>query len=133
MNSKVAHIYLYVSDLKKSYDFYSTFLKYLDYRETINKDWGFAFNNNGTSIWFESARKGHLEKGYHRKRIGLNHLAFRVNSKEEVDQFYNEFIKQNNISTLYDTPKAYPEYDDGYYAVFFEDPDKIKLEVCYYP
>lgn len=133
MKSKVAHVYLYVSDLKKSYEFYNKLLTLLDYRETVNKDWGFAFNNSGTSIWFEEARPGHIEKGYHRKRVGLNHLAFRVNSKEEVGKFYTEFLKTNNIPTLYDTPKSFPEYEDGYYAVFFEDPDRIKLEIAYYP
>ncbi|TMI54977.1 bleomycin resistance protein, partial [Candidatus Bathyarchaeota archaeon] len=25
-------------------------------------------------------------------------------------------------------PKEYPEYRKGYYAVYFEDPDRIKLE-----
>ena len=133
MKSKVAHIYLYVSDLKRSYDFYSKFLTFLDYRETVNKDWGFAYNNEGTSIWFEVARKGHVEKGYHRKRIGLNHLAFRVNSRDEVDKFNKEFLKPHKIPTLYDTPKPFLEYEEGYYAVFFEDPDRIKLEIVYYP
>lgn len=133
MKSKIGHIYLYVSDLKKSYDFYKKLLTLLAYRETVNKDWGFAFINDGTSIWFEKARTGHVDAGYHRKRIGLNHLAFRVNSKEEVDKFHVEFLKANNLPTLYDSPKPFPEYEDGYYAVFFEDPDRIKLEVAYYP
>ena len=133
MKSRVGHIYLYISDLKKSYDFYKGFLTCLGYKEIVNKDWGFAFINNGTSIWFEEARKSYIEKGYHRKRIGLNHLAFRVNSKEDVDNFYKEFLQKNKIHTLYESPKAYPEYEEGYYAVYFEDPDRIKLEVAYYP
>jgi len=133
MKSKLGHVYLYIFNLKKSYDFYKEFLELLDYKEMVNKDWGFSFINDGLSIWFEQARKGHVEKGYHRKRIGLNHLAFRVNSKEEVDKFHNDFLKKNKIPTLYDTPKPFPEYDKGYYAVFFEDPDRIKLEVAYYP
>jgi hypothetical protein len=29
---------------------------------------------------------------------------------------------------LYGGPKEYPEYRKGYYAVYFEDPDRIKLE-----
>jgi len=133
MKSRIGHIYLYVTDLKESYDFYSKFLTYLGYRETVNQDWGFAYINDGTSMWFENARRGHVEKGYHRKRIGLNHLAFRVGSKEEVDKFCKEFLETNNIKPLYDSPKEYPEYEQGYYAVYFEDPDRIKLEVAYYP
>lgn len=132
MNSKISHIYLYVSDLKKSYAFYKSLLEYLNYREIVNEDWGFAFSRGDTSIWFEKARKGHIEKGFHRKRIGLNHLAFKVDSKEDVDKFHNQFLKPNDISTLYGSPKALPEYTEKYYAVYFEDPDRIKLEVAYH-
>ena len=44
-----------------------------------------------------------------------------------------EFLKKNKINTLYNTLKKFPEYKKDYYAVFFEDPDKIKLEVTYVP
>jgi catechol 2,3-dioxygenase-like lactoylglutathione lyase family enzyme len=132
MKSKLGHVYLYVSDLDKSYNFYKELLEYLDYKQIVKADWGFAFRNEGTSVWFEKARKGHVEKGFHRKRIGLNHLAFRVNSKREVYKFHKEFLVTNKIPTLYGTPKLFPEYEEGYYAVFFEDPDRIKLEVAYY-
>ncbi len=128
----IGHIYLYVSDLQKSYNFYKPFLEFLDYQQTVKEDWGFAFENGGASIWFEEAREGYIQKGYHRKRIGLNHIAFKVSSKEEVDKFYEEFLKPNSIPTLYNTPKAFPEYTDKYYAVFFEDPDRIKLEIAYF-
>lgn len=133
MKSRIGHIYLYVSDLSKSYDFYNKLLSYLGYQGVVNEEWGFSFLNDGLSIWFEKARTGHIDKGYHRKRVGLNHLAFRVNAKEDVDKFYNEFLLRNNIPTLYNTPRVFNEYEEGYYAVYFEDPDRIKLEVSYYP
>lgn len=132
MKSKIAHVYLYVSNLDKSYEFYKRLLEYLGYKQMVKEDWGFAFDNDETNIWFEQTPKNHQSKGYHRKRTGLNHLAFRVSSKKNVDKFYKEFIKTNKISTLYNTPKAFPEYSRSYYAVFFEDPDRIKTEVVYY-
>lgn len=132
MDSKIGHIYLYVSDLEKSFEFYNKLLSILGYKNNFKKNWGFAFKNGDTSIWFEKAREGHIETGYHRKRVGLNHLAFWVSTKENVDEFYNQFLKSNNIPTLYETPKAFKEYTEKYYAVFFEDPDRIKLEVAYY-
>lgn len=132
MKSKLSHVYLYVSDLDKSYKFYKELLELLDYKEVVKEDWGFAFVNDGTSIWFEKAREGHIEKGYHRKRVGLNHLAFKLDSKEAVDEFTKQFVEKNNINTLYGTPKLFPEYTKSYYAVFFEDPDRIKLEVVYH-
>lgn len=39
----------------------------------------------------------------------------------------------HGISTLYGAPREYPEYRHGYYGVFFEDPDRLKLEVAYVP
>ncbi len=36
-------------------------------------------------------------------------------------------------ATILDAPKHYPEYSEGYYAVFFADPDGMKLEYCYVP
>ncbi len=133
MKSKIAHIYLYVSDLETSYKFYKPLLEYLDYKQLAKKDWGFAFIKNGTSFWFEQTPKDHIADGYHRRRTGLNHIAFRVNSKEEVDKFYKELLKRTDTEVLYDSPKPWPEYEDEYYAVYFEDPDRIKLEVAYYP
>lgn len=132
MNSEIGHIYLYVSDLKKSFNFYNKFLTFLGYKNDFKEDWGFAFGRGETSIWFEKAKPGHIEKGYHRKRIGLNHIAFKVGSKEDVDKLYEEFLKPNEIFTLYDTPKLFPKYTNKYYAVYFEDPDRIKLEVVYH-
>lgn len=70
---------------------------------------------------------------FHRKNTGVNHMAFKVNSREDVDKFYGEFLKDRNMGTLYGSPKEFPEYAKGYYAVFFEDPDRIKLEVLFMP
>lgn len=132
MKSKLGHVYIYVSDLDKSYKFYKELLELLDYKEVTKQEWGFAFINDGISIWFEKARTGYIDAGYHRKRIGLNHLAFRVTSKEMVDEFVTKFLAKNNVPTLYESPKYYKEYQESYYAVYFEDPDRIKLEVAYY-
>ena len=64
-------------------------------------------------------------------RRSLTKASFKVNSKEDVDTFTKEFLNKNKIKTLYNTPRLFPEYTKDYYAVFFEDPDRIKLEVTY--
>ena len=33
---------------------------------------------------------------------------------------------------IVDPPADYPSYGEGYYAVFFEDPDGMKLEGMYF-
>lgn len=132
MDSKIGHIYLYVSSLEKSYVFYKDLLEFLGYKENFKADWGASFDKDGTSIWLEQAPEDGLKQKHTRRAPGLNHLAFKLGSKEEVNKFYEDFIKQKSIPTLYDSPKAFPDYADDYYAVFFEDPDKIKLEVAFY-
>ena len=132
MKSKLGHIYLYVSDLSKSYSFYKKILDYLGYKEIVNQDWGFAFGNKGMSIWFEKVGDKHVKDGYNRKRVGLNHIAFRVETKEAVDKFNSDILSKSNVKALYKSPRKFPEYSKDYYAVYFEDPDRIKLEVAYY-
>ena len=68
--------------------------------------------------------------GFHRKRAGLNHLAFYADSVEDVDKFHDEILVPNNINSLYESK---PFGDNQYYAVFFEGPDRIKLEFVYAP
>ena len=133
MNS-LAHIEINVSDLQKSKDFYLKILTPLK--------WSIAFDYDN-SVGFKATDKTHLflvqtdasfiSNIFHRKHTGLNHIAFRVESKQEVQEFSN-FLKQNNIISLYtDGPKDYSqEYNmEQYYAVFFEDLDHIKLEVVF--
>lgn len=68
--------------------------------------------------------------GFHRKRIGLNHIALYASSRDEVDRYYQEVMLPNNIPSLY---QKGPEGDDDYYSVLFEDPDRMKIEVVWAP
>lgn len=71
--------------------------------------------------------------GFHRRRTGLNHVALRVGSPARVDAFVRDFLAPRGLAPLYGGARAYPEYVPGYYAVYFEDPDRIKIEVVYEP
>ena len=61
---------------------------------------------------------------------GLHHLAFDADSREQVDGLYT-VLKAVGARVL-DPPAEY-DYCPGYYAVFFADPDGIKLELCHTP
>lgn len=134
MKAKLQHLSLNVSEPSISFPFYKELLEWLGFREIFFiQDKTLAFEDeNGFSLWLDAVEERFKTRGFHRKAVGINHLAFRVNSKEEVDRFYQEFLQPRGIKTLYQTPKAFPEYTPQYYAVFFEDPDRIKLEVVYF-
>ena len=50
---------------------------------------------------------------------------------EDVDLLHELLLKIG--ATVLDPPADYPAYGEGYYAVFFSDPDGIKLEFVYVP
>ena len=104
---------------------------YLEYKIIDESPKHIGVSNGTTDFWIIETEAQHKEVPFHRKNTGINHLAFNVGSKENVDKFYGEFLKKNAISALYESPKIFPEYGPNYYAVFFEDPDRIKLEVMY--
>jgi len=131
MKSSLYHIQLNVSDVTVSLPFYKKLFDYLEYKIIDESEEHIGVSNGTTDFWIIQTEKPHLRNKYHRKNTGINHLAFRVSSKEEVDRFVTEFLKENNLKALYDSPKEYPEYHESYYAVFFEDPDRIKIEVVF--
>ena len=63
-----------------------------------------------------------------RKPGALHHLAFKAESRAEVDRLHREL---NAIgATIVSPPREYPEYTPpGYYALFFKDLDGIKYEI----
>jgi predicted lactoylglutathione lyase len=61
----------------------------------------------------------------------MHHLAWNAASREDVDEFHALLVRTD--VTVLDAPAHYPEYSEGYYAVFFADPDGMKLEYCYVP
>jgi catechol 2,3-dioxygenase-like lactoylglutathione lyase family enzyme len=133
MKSFLEHLSINVSNPDKSFPFYKDLFMFLGYKIIKDKKDGIAFRKEGTpDFWIKITEPQYTKNRFHRKNTGLNHLAFKVDSKEEVDDFFNKFIQAKNIKTLYATPKAFSEYESDYYAVFFEDPDRIKIEILYY-
>ncbi len=122
------HIELYVSDLERSVAFWTPLMKLLGLEE---ERWSGGVNyvrgESETYVCLLPAPREHLAAGYHRKRIGLNHLAFRGESRAQVD-LIAKWITDNGHTLLYQDRHPFAG-GANYYAVFFEDPDRIKLEV----
>lgn len=131
MKAQLYHIQINVRDAARSLPFYKALLGYLEYRTVYETDAMAGFSGSGADIWVADPR--HADSGFHRKRAGLNHLAFRVDRREDVDRFSAEFLAPRKLAPLYRTPREFPEYRSGYYAVFFEDPDRLKLELVHLP
>lgn len=127
MRSRFYHVKLNVSDVK----FYKELLAYLGFRILQEYDQGFGASDGQASLWvFKNSEA--RQKSFDYRNTGLNHLAFRVDSKADVDRFYKDYLLAKKIPILFE-PAEHPHYNQGkgYYAVFFEDPDHIKLEVAF--
>jgi catechol 2,3-dioxygenase-like lactoylglutathione lyase family enzyme len=126
--SLIHHIEINVSDLSASKAFWSWLLEKLGFTKYQEWEQGFSYRENGTYIVFVQTAERFLDEAYHRSRTGLNHLAFAVDTKHAVDELYRE-LQTRGIPLLY--PERHP-FAGGkeHYAVFFEDPDRIKVEVA---
>jgi glyoxylase I family protein len=67
---------------------------------------------------------------YDRYAVGVHHVAFRLGSREEVDE-RAAWLRAGGAE-IESGPAEY-DYSEGYYAVFFYDPDGIKLELLHVP
>ncbi|MBK8552777.1 MAG: VOC family protein [Ignavibacteria bacterium] len=128
MNGTIHHIEIYVSDLKRTIVFWEWLLTE-KFSYEISQKWesGISFMLGETYIVFVQTEEKYLDNSYNRKNTGLNHLAFHCSSREFVDTLTEE-LKSKNINILYEDKHPYAGGED-YYAVFFEDPDRIKVEV----
>lgn len=121
------HLEIYVSDLERSAEFWGWFLEELGYNTFQKWDGGQSWRLGDTYIVFVQTEDRFLDISYHRCRVGLNHLAFQAASREHVDDMTNK-LKGKGITILYSEKHPFAGGDD-HYAVYFEDPDRIKVEL----
>jgi catechol 2,3-dioxygenase-like lactoylglutathione lyase family enzyme len=122
------HIELYVGDLDRAIRFWTPFLQKLGYEaERWSEGMNYFAGEADPYLCLLQASKEHVSNGYHRKRVGLNHLAFRARSRQHVDEV-RAWVRESGYTLLYDDRYPYATAP-GYYAVYCEDPDRIKLEV----
>ncbi|MFJ1311446.1 hypothetical protein [Agrobacterium sp. P15N1-A] len=122
------HIEIYVSNLDASHVFWSTLLAKLGYVESSRWSEGFTLaNEHDAYLTFVQVAEKHAFRQYHRCGIGLNHIAFRVKGKEVVDSI-RHYCLESGIASLYDEKYPFANGGTDYYALFIEDPDRIKVE-----
>jgi len=129
MLGEINHIEIYVDNLEKTSGFWGWFLGELKYKPFQKWDKGMSYKLGGTYIVFVQVEEKFNNPKYHRKRIGLNHLAFCSDSREFVDEMALK-IEKRDIKLLYED-RYRNGYDKNIYAIFFEDPDRIKVELVF--
>lgn len=123
----IHHLEIYVSDLDKSVEFWSWFLcEKLGY--SLFQEWeqGKSYILDNTYLCFVQADSRFLDQPFHRCRPGLNHLAFKALSKKQIDELTVE-LEERGCRILY--RDQHPHAGGNAYAVFFEDPQRLKVEL----
>jgi len=142
MRGAIHHIDLTVKDADASRPFYESVLGFMGYRlSSFISDLndappnGFDFDlQDGDafcSIGILSSRGENAEREHDRYSPGLHHIAWNASSRADVDAMYAHLLSIG--ATILDPPAAYPKYGPTYYAVFFADPDGLKLEYVHKP
>ncbi len=130
----VSHIDLTITDPERSVPFYDAVLKYLGFEggpfEGEGREVGGWRNPaTGFNIAIHLAKPESADTPHDRYAPGLHHLAFDADSRDDVDGLHRLLCEMN--ATILDPPGVC--YDGGYYAVFFADPDGLKLECVHLP
>jgi glyoxylase I family protein len=137
-NSKFSHVDLVVSDLERSLDFYSGLLGPLGWTERNEVP-----GERGETIHYVSQEAPGVaalglrqrpddapQRPHDHYAIGVHHVCFDAPSREAVDERAEWLLGAG--AEIESGPEEYG-YTRGYYAVFFYDPDGIKLELLHRP
>ncbi|MFN2540668.1 MAG: VOC family protein [Chthoniobacterales bacterium] len=119
------HIDLRVSDMEEARKFYGKLLPALGFtRDRSDQEWGtfYAVGGDRPSPFF-----GFTEDRQH-QRSGTR-IAFWAESRAEVDRIAR-LVREIGGKNL-EGAELCAEYNPGYYAFFFEDPEGNKLEICH--
>ena len=128
----VHHVDLVVSSIERSLPFYRDLLAPLGWQRISEVE-----GERGETIWYlvgpgtsVGLREAQTPGEYDRYRVGLHHLALEAPSREAVDE-RAEWLAGRGAE-IESGPEEYG-YLPGYYAVFFYDPDGLKLELVHVP
>lgn len=125
------HIDLSVADLQRSAAFYSSVLEALGFARFEHPVGHVSWSNGMLSITLRPCARDRARETFDRYRIGLHHLALKLKDRNDVNELHDLLVREDY--RVLDSPAEYSEYGPDYYAVFFEDPDGLKLEAVHYP
>ncbi len=128
----INYVALTVTDLEKSKKFYAPVLQFFGYKNSGDLPgvslWESHSTGSAINLW--QAKPELDQRKHHDYAPGLHHLAFNASSKKEVDELFQLLLSIN--ASIVDEPSEY-DYAPGYYAVFFTDPDNIRIELAHIP
>ncbi|HOO83532.1 MAG TPA: VOC family protein [Prolixibacteraceae bacterium] len=136
MKPIIDHIQITVKDLQAAERFYDQFLPIVgfDIRRKVSatiESHDFQvieYTHELLAFAITSPREAFKDELINRRKPGsLHHMAFKAETRAEVDLAYQKLLGIGAVIVA--APRLYPEYHANYYAVFFKDLDNIKFEI----
>ena len=87
-------------------------------------------NGRDVVIVLSPVEEKYRAHAYHRKGAGPSHIAFAVESRQEVDRM--QAVLADLGIPLLGEGKVESDYRRGYYTLAFEDPDRIMIEIVHH-
>lgn len=123
---KIEHIAIWVEDLEKMRKFYCKYFDGVSNQKYENKVKGFEsyFISFDDATRIELMKRKDIDKREQREILGLVHLAFKVGSKEKVNELTETFRKDGY--KIIGEPRT---TGDGYYESVILDPEGNRIEL----
>jgi catechol 2,3-dioxygenase-like lactoylglutathione lyase family enzyme len=119
----VDHLSIRVSDFAASKDFYDKLFKFLGFEVLDEYEDAIGWTNGQTRFWIGAAAPSGRRRRHRTGDVGFHHYAFQLRSRADVDAL-DAFLRKAGVQIVDPAAEYYPDY----YAVFFLDPDGLKLE-----
>jgi catechol 2,3-dioxygenase-like lactoylglutathione lyase family enzyme len=125
----VGHVGIEVSSLSTSKKFYKALLEGLGFKIMMDTADGLGFSNESFSVWVGELREPRVKRKAPtgEEFVVADHLAIFVQDKKTVDAVERK-MKNSGFKALFPC-EEHPEFEPGYYAVSFCDPDNYVIEV----
>jgi catechol 2,3-dioxygenase-like lactoylglutathione lyase family enzyme len=129
IQTTVGHVGIEVSNLSKSKKFYKTLLGVLGFKIVMETPDGIGFSNQNFQVWVSQPAEPRIKRKAPtgEEFVIADHLAILVSDREEVDIAERE-MEKNGFKALFPC-EEHPQFEPGYYAVSFCDPDNYVIEI----
>jgi catechol 2,3-dioxygenase-like lactoylglutathione lyase family enzyme len=123
----IDHISIRVGNFQKSKKFYGGLFTFLGFNILDEYADAIGWTNGKTRFWIGKADATGRKQKHRDGNIGFHHYAFQLRSRRDVNAL-DAYLRRQKIKIVDPAAEYYPDY----YAVFFRDPDGLKLEGMHY-
>lgn len=115
----VGHVVLNVTDINRAKAFYQKVL--WGFEKSEESEEHVAYKNKELGIWIVGGYEGKADES----RVGLHHLAFKVDTFDELKE-WEAHLRKEGIEMQ---KGGITDDDFGGQGIFFRDPDNFRIEI----